>query len=127
DALEPDVDAELVVRAGEPAALRMAPVFVDEQHLAKLVLVRRVVAAAAPLVAGVDDRAAGARDAFAGSRNRVRRLRGELAAVGSALCVDDDAPEDRTLAELIPRERPCSVQARRPHRCGPCRPLGCDQ
>src|SRR5206468_9959557 len=106
DALEPNVDAQLVVRPGEPAALRVAPVFIDEHHLTKLMLIRRVVAAAAPLIAGVDDGAAGAGDAFTGSRNRVRRLRGEFAAVGSALRVDGDAPEDRTFPELISRERP---------------------
>jgi len=115
DALQPDVDAELIVRAGEPASLRMTPVLVDEHHLAQLMLIGRVVAAPAPLVAGVHERASGARDLLAGSRNRVRRLRRELAAVDSALRVNRDASEDGTFAELIARERPRPLQARRPH------------
>ena len=62
DARERHVEAELVVGAGEPAAGDRLPVALDEHHLAQR---RRVVAAdgrpAAPLVARVDQRAAGAR------------------------------------------------------------------
>ena len=124
EALQGDVDAGLVVAAGEPAAADGAPVALDEHHLAQLVGVR--VAGnrpAPPLEAGVDDGAAGAFDRPAGVRVGVRRLRRELV-LGAGDRGNRHPPVDRAPAGGVPAQQPLPADAGRPHRRRPRRPLG---
>ena len=123
EALQGDVDAGLVVAAGEPSAADGAPVALDEHHLAQLVGVR--VAGnrpAPPLEAGVDDGPAGALDRPAGLREGVRRFGRELV-LGAGHRGDRHPPVDGAAAGGVPPQQPLAADAGRPHRRRPRRPL----
>ena len=124
EAFQGDVDAGLVVAAGEPAAADGAPAALDEHHLAQLVGVRvSGNGAAPPLEAGVDDGAAGAFHLPAGVREGVRRLGRELV-LGAGHRGDRHPPVDRAPAGRVPAQQPLAADAGRPHRRRPRRPLG---
>ena len=123
DARQRDIHAQLVVSTLEPAAGYFLPARLDEHHFAPRIRVARNCRPTTPLIAGVDDGAAGARRGRATACIAKRRVRREFVLIfGDSRYAD--AAVKRSTSGLVAGEKPRSLERRRPHRRRPCRPLG---